>query len=118
QHHVEYRGGGAEVDSPEHVAVGGLPGGLVRSQEVQQGGLESKAEQREEQSAEERTVKAKGAALGNCVVVPAAQRAAHQAGAAHAEEVVYGVEGQHDGGGERDGRVLDGVVEHADKIGV
>ena len=80
--------------------------------------LEHRIDQGKDQAEENGAVEAKGGTAVHRIIILAPQSPAHHTGAAHAEQVIDGVEGQQDGGCQSDGRILDGVVQHADKIGV
>ena len=118
QHHIEDAGRSAAAHRPEQIG-GCCAGGLrVRAQQAQKRHSENDAEQREQQGAGQRAVEAEGGAAAHGVVVLPAQRAAHHAGGAYAEEVVHGVERQQHRRGQRHRRVLHGIVQHAHEVSV
>ena len=117
-HHVQNRRGRAKEHGPLHVARCGLHGICRGAQQPQKRLPEGKAQQGKQDAAEDGAIKPEGRACIDRVKVLPPQRPAHHAGAAHAEQVVDGVEGQQHRRRQRNRRILNRVVQHPDKVGV
>ena len=100
------------------IAGGSICGIGIRSQKPEKGIAEEHAEKGKKQAAEDRAVKSKGRAAVYGVVIFSAQSPAHHTGAAHAKKIVDCVEGKKNGRSQRNSRIFNRVVQHADKIGI
>ena len=116
--HVEDRRSRAEADGPHKVSAGRLRRLRIGAEHDEQRRAEYGVEHGEQQAAEQRAVKSERRALVHGVHILAAERAAHHARAADAEEVVDRVEGEQHRRRQRDRGILNRVVQHADEVGV
>ena len=116
--HIQNRRRRPAGDGPQHIAVRGRPGHLIRPQSGQERPLAQSTQKREQDPAKQRTVKSKGGASLHRLIILSAQSPAHHAGGSHAEQVVHRVKSQQHRVGQGHSRVLHRVSQHSHKIGV
>ena len=117
-HHVQNGGGSSPQDCPFQIRGCSAGGFAADAQKIQQRLLKYRTKEGKQDSTENSAVKTKGGTSVYRLVIPASHGPAHHAGASHAKQVIHRVECQKHRRRQSHRRVLNGIVEHAYKIGV